>query len=1093
MTQPRKEQIKDIQAKFSVLNPKLASHSVPPDSGPVLGLQSSKTFTTTGISINPYQEFLNGTVTKVFGGVVDTSPGYYVGVNQGSFIITSGQQFSIAIPQVNGGNPITVTIQISDVVTIGSTPVVTTSRLAARINSTIDPYLAAYAVAHPLEPVPSSIASNFNGHLQLRTPFIGDSGSIVVRDVTFGLLNTILSSGASPTISILGKISPKRGVVTLSPDGLGGFSPTRFAGGDPCITRQVRRVHMGGFNYVPDVSIGQDIYAKFSGSASLSSVTVSFYTTGVLQSQVITSSSNFTALDAGNTLGLTITDPTLGSPVVLSINFSSISAASTPQTVVNLINAQWNSSLGFGSTISPTQGSVRILKPIFSFSTSTFGLILNGNTPITVNVNSSITTRALLVSAINSAISSASQGSQGTATLSGSGTAISSLQTNGALSSVEITAGTNGDMSALDEMGISPGEYHGSTVAELYGLDEIRIYNPSRAPGSSISISGSVSTLGRLGIPAAGTFTVSRGEEPAVPGSEVKILVSEAMEFGEIADDYDAVIEQFSSDNSVSFVDPVRGHRNAGIPVSLGPDGKLSHELIERDFDRLSVESLSLGSLSVGSPSKSRVTAPYDPSSGIKTLFHTFPPSSNGSVIRVYVDSNGSTVYTRNARWDNAGSWSKDVEGVASNAVIVNGPGGITKNMYRQPSEASPWDDTVPNGWRDTVVCGDPTSPGFVQLGGGEVDNLSSNLVPRVKYYAVPNSVILISESISDSGIGTRVYHEATSPFRSSTSINARFDGVNWNKDVSGQPSLYRAVSNEFEQTFVQFAANNSPWSSWDNTSWLTQFGTNNSNDFHNIGGRIILGDGIGINATGRGLSRITVNHADTTNNHRTLITSWTGGNGVNTYLYRGVGFRSPDFDNIDVVIQSTNAYWDQAGGFWQKERTTDNAFLILTHGSATYNYTKTGNSPMTWPDSTWNQVSNMSRLGLHLPYSEDLNNTVTGTKNQLGPANIVKAYGVWNDATATLGDSWNVSNISHPGGTNFIQVSLSSAMINASSAGYAVIAGVVNNIIIKCMTLSFSASSFEVGFYRSDTNAANNNGNGGIPNNFSFVVLGYQ
>lgn len=588
MTQLRKEQINDIQAKFFALDPRLESVTSPPTVGQPLGLVQSTTFTAPGVSYSPLAVFLGSSVTGQFGGAIDTSRGYIVGSVQGPFVSAAGDQISVICPLLNGGNPIIVTILSSDIVNVSGSPLLTTSRLAARINATVVPYLVAAGL--PSTP----LATNQNGYLQVVTPTVGDSASITVREVTSGKLNVYFGAGSGSSLSAVGVTAPKRGIATVDPSGKGAKAYVRMANGAPALTRQGARMHMGDGNYVPDQSIGQDIYARVTGVAG-TSATIAFYTLGRLRPSVSSGAptgsgiavSNFAALNSTDTITISVGDPSLPPSSTVSVTFSP--SPTSVNDVIDKINTAWGAAAG---TYLPANKAAVVVTPTtFAFpSSSNFVLILNGTAPITVSV-AGVTNQSTLVSAVNAAIAGAGLSAQGSCTLFGPSGAqsvaiISSV--TGANSSIQLAPAPSGisylpdDMSALNGLGLSPGLYKATVIAQLYGQDEITIFNPSRNSSATISVSGSSATLTKMGFPTALSVGVSQGEEPAVPGGQVNILIPEAMGFGEVPDNLESLVEDFLQTNIVSSVDPNAGIVNMGLPAILDPDGQVPLGLLNK-------------------------------------------------------------------------------------------------------------------------------------------------------------------------------------------------------------------------------------------------------------------------------------------------------------------------------------------------------------------------------------------------------------------------------------------------------------------------------------------------------------------------------
>ena len=1006
MTQPRKEQINDIQAKFSALDPRLTSVTAPPTAGQPLGLVQSTTYTPPGSTFNPLSVFLASTVSGTFGGVVDISPGYVMGQIQGPFVAAAGNQISLIIPGLFSGNPMFVTILASDIVNLGGTPLLTTSRLAARINQALNPYLT--TAGFPGFPV----ATNVNGYLWLTTPTNGDAASITVRDVTAGRLDVFFGPGSSPSLNGVGSTAPKRGIATVAPDGLGGRCQTRLADGQAAVTRQTARIHMGDGFYVPDNAIGQEIHAKVTAVPN-KSATVSFYTFGKLRPRVTTASSNFASLNATDTLTISIVDPNLPPAAAVNVNFAPPPA--TVQDVIDKINAAWLNGVGAGVFATAIRAVAVSLKQLYNFPDGCrFVLRMNSSPAVVVTLNSAVKTQADLAAAINAAIVGAGQGAVGSASSGAGGVMVFGCTSTVGTAQLVLSAGAPSssflpaDMRALNEMGISPGMYQASAIARLYGQDEIVIYNPSRSTGAAISVSGSVATLTKMGLPGPVSVGVTLGEEPAIPGSEVRVLIPEAMEFGEVPDNQDAVVEQFLTPARASFVDPTKGIANAGFPLLINQDGTVPVDVIPKIFDALAIDTLSLGTRLLGSVTdllRSRLNIPFS-STGYTLLETNADAAGTSPTIRRYVSANGILLVTVNAVWDNSlVMWRRDTTADAS-AVRVT-----TSSMIKQAhpvASSAAWTD---GAWLDVAAIG-PTSStaGLTSVGFGHTDQ---PLVPRQTIGAGAGifDMTLLQEVIGGNGIGLRTYYFGSDGARLTTR-NAKWNGGAYVKDIPGAQASADYFGSFAHIRYFQQATDDGPWFGWTEQAFAEGYNPA-SGSSHQFGGRLILGTGIQSTSTGRVIPRLRTTHLGATTNTRTLISQWDGGSGINFYLYRGTGFNG---GAADVLIQSCNAYWDEVNGLWHKENAGNNSHLIIWSGSIVEYYFKGGNSPFSWPDSTWHVAHQMTRNGVVLPYSEDPYNTI-GQANLIQAGNIPKAWGSATFArdasgvqTITAYDSYNVS-----------------------------------------------------------------------------------
>ena len=143
----------------------------------------------------------------------------------------------------------------ADFVKLNGGDVMTTARTAAKINSVISSF-----------GVPVPVASNAGGRLLLRSAntsgyTFGDESFISLSDVTPGILQ-ILGLSDSNQASSAGVSAPKRGLITLSQDGLGGVVQIRNLDSTPSEPQNTAMVQVAPYQYVPEVLPGRPAYAR---------------------------------------------------------------------------------------------------------------------------------------------------------------------------------------------------------------------------------------------------------------------------------------------------------------------------------------------------------------------------------------------------------------------------------------------------------------------------------------------------------------------------------------------------------------------------------------------------------------------------------------------------------------------------------------------------------------------------------------------------------------------------------------------------------------------------------------------------------------
>ena len=531
MTQPRKEQIKDLRTNYTRIDSvgvtapiTIGTPDVP--GGTIQTIQNG--------SENYYNEFLASTITQAVGGSETNTSAFLFG-NPGPFItpVVPGASFTVTLPGINAGNPVLITFQPSDSVSMGGSPVITTSLAAARINTALT--TAGVSASSP-------VAQNINGRLVLISAnttgyTIGASAEITVNDVSVGILAALGFTSAS-SVTALGITAPKRGIVTTSGDGFGGYIQLQALDGSPAITQPSVMINVGGFGNLPLYPAGQNIFARiqqFPGLSANPKFVLSYFRQGTqynsptsplvglqggtVPGKIISSGGKFSTITTSDTFIVEVqtvnpnfyasvsgsaiqTDP---QAYVFTVTFAT--APTGPQDVVNAINAAWNAcptiASQFGAGSEPGRAGVQstLQGPFYlDPNTDMMFLIINGNAPVRVQGGFAGLTAAGFYTAadvavfINTAIANFGQAAFATASVSASGfLRISTTSMNGPNSTIQIVANDltfstanaeNRDIRTLDKLGLGPGIYAGSAIASLYGADEIQLICPdsSNAP-----------------------------------------------------------------------------------------------------------------------------------------------------------------------------------------------------------------------------------------------------------------------------------------------------------------------------------------------------------------------------------------------------------------------------------------------------------------------------------------------------------------------------------------------------------------------------------------------------------------------------------
>ncbi len=899
MTQPRKEQINDQRSYYTRIDSVGVTTPVPFGTPDVAG-GTVQTYHNT--SENYYTELLAKTITGIPGGAESDSSAFFFG-NSGPFTspVASGATFTITIPNINSGNPVSITFQASDVVIISAASVISTSKAAARINAALT-----VAGVSPSSPV----AQNINGQLVLQSAdstgyTTGTAASITVSDVTIGVCAALgFTSGASATAT--GITSPQRGIITSSTDGLGGYVQFRMPDASPAITKSNVQIGVGGFGHLPLYPPGQPIYGRlqqFQGLTGDPKFKISYFRQGAVPGKIVSNGGNFSTLL--NTDQLTIQVSTVNPalyPSNPSVQFYAFVTTfnpvpTSPQDVVNLINTAWNAvaaGAGFPTGTEAGRGGITGSVPgpwEFSENIDEFWISLNGHAPIQIAPGNGLSAGATsitmttqdLVTYINTQIGLAGQGAQGTASgTNGSGITISSSLTSGQSSTVQIFAAdplggtgttTTTNVTMLDKLGISPGVYAGSSIAKLYGNDEIQLVcpdhtlvdpygNPSQI--TAIAATGVMAKLGITGTPSGGNTTAQSvtnlGQEPVTP-PVMQAMIPEMMFFGEVPENIETTSEQFLTTDGPTPIVPGQGTGNLGVSPLLGLDGKVNPDLIKKILDVMSVDSMNLGARLLSNliqNDRPRITTPYNDTlnRGMTLLWQgTSVSGTTGSnpsqISRVYSDTQGNLWITNNARQDqisitNPPTWTKDTSGQSSSAIFVsqNTASGVPKAiMLYSPSTDSATGFFFlgqPGHAAPPPIAFDPSShagnsQGYIQVGSNT--DFNDSLTPRLNTPMPGGTITLLWQTPPQTVSGTplpgiRIYTTQQLQFPTGAgtnlwlTINARWPGGVWVKDVLGIEAeallLWQSMGSSLFgplTVFYQAAADDAPWASWGTAS----------------------------------------------------------------------------------------------------------------------------------------------------------------------------------------------------------------------------------------------------------------------------------
>lgn len=557
MVQPRKEQIKSVNVRHATARfTAFANASV------------------TAVSVASLSADL---VSDQVGGSQDPVPAYVLGTLSEAFTIIASDSFSI---RVDNGSVNVVTFTGTDV---GS------SRICNRINTTAG--------------VPAGTARNMEGRVLLASATVGATSSIVLADVVPGTLAKLGMAAGTYT----GSNDPRRGIVTASPDFLGGFCAARGPDGRPLVT-DAPFVRIGPSATLPsdvrapDVPSGIPVHARLTAQGT----NLRFAWHAMLPTRGSTTSFNadFAALDGTDSV-------TLGLNGLPTFTVTFPSAPYTATTVCDAINA---AAAAAYCSVGPALGAARVRGEIsqpYGLSGTSMAVALDGASLETVVSFSNEVTAAQVATRIQTVIGAGIVAVAATDSGQNSVVDLRSANADGRTSSIRIRG------NALQALGLVAGTYRGFWMADLYGTSDIRIQTPTRSSTGSVSVSGPAQSLARLGL-TAGSYNNSSVPAPepvrmpfmanqvgaVIPSHSVFALIPEALEFGEVPAGTDSLLSQFDEntaggDNvrdmsygatavastaplSATSVDPGGGTRYAGRPLILGPDGQVPKQFLGR-------------------------------------------------------------------------------------------------------------------------------------------------------------------------------------------------------------------------------------------------------------------------------------------------------------------------------------------------------------------------------------------------------------------------------------------------------------------------------------------------------------------------------
>lgn len=814
MAKPRKQQVRNLKTEFKPHPIGVAGIS--------FGGSSSQTISNPQLS-----NFLSGSsITGVLGGSDQDCPAFLYG-GSGPWVVPASASFNLQIPGLPNGQPVQITIQPSDLVRSGGVLVLTTGKLAERINTTLG--FPAYSS--------NGCALVEDGRIVIQSKstsstFYGSEAFVTVSTITSGLLST-LGFTSSATITEFGKDASTRGVLTDSADRKGGYVQLRDyrsqSNAYP-ISGVYRSSPSTASGYEPEDEQISPVYARLSRARSSGSESMRLSYVQMAKSRP---SIDFTLLNPGviGTLD-NITFRVLDDNGGESYSFPIAASSDTNRTFQDLVDEI--NSFGYG----PVQIQIPCRAPFISDGVSA-RLTLNGNSPISISIPAGqVLKSSELASLINSAISSAGQSSQG------------SCISNDALGYCTLTSNVSGTAGSVgveiinnspDFFGLPPGIYRGNDLVELVGGDVLRFKGPNRF--GRIEITADTPEAVTNGFTTNGSSTSTKYSElsecPTTPGV-VQVMIPEVMEFWEVPDSNEQDEAKFSSYSSGSVIPDVASSMISSGNSLIGKDGKLRTDAMPAKYEVIRASSLKLDESPSGtwvvSPKILARTGSGDSKNLITTLMPSSQTSSTAFPIRVFAGEN-SLFYTVNLTRDSHLNTNWKLDSTSNAGYFLE-----FKNGAISTGRIAPTASTFPeSSWSKSLATDDSfESAGTVTIGSRS--NTLSSESPRLSIPrrnattgATPSGnnrfTLLMESSTNGSGAALPLRIYLTTSINSLTEeanafmfvVNAKWNQTTglWTRDLNTERSVAwmmgsQAVTGGNQKSGIYvYNMNADYWTSW--------------------------------------------------------------------------------------------------------------------------------------------------------------------------------------------------------------------------------------------------------------------------------------
>lgn len=240
-----------------------------------------------------------------------------------------------------------------------------------------------------------------------------------------------------------------------------------------------------------------------------------------------------------------------------------------------------------------------------------------------------------------------------------------------------------------------------------------------------------------------------------------------------------------------------------------------------------------------------------------------------------------------------------------------------------------------------------------IVLGDGVPDDTAHSQMPRLATPVITTATrILLGAFPLASGVYMRYYLSRSDVAREET-VNARWNGSAWTKDVNGTEASYKYSLGRKEQYYVRTAANNGTWASWDGNTELV-YSTKHDDTTAQARGFTVPREYeisyAGASASEARTGGLKVNTTNVTTD-RWLISDVV--NTANSTHYR----KYANLGATEVTMEETvNARWD--GTNWNRDSSGLVAWKRTINTSETRVRWKDATASASWNDSSWGQSS---------------------------------------------------------------------------------------------------------------------------------------